>query len=461
MASAQKKHWFRNTLWTLIVCGVAGVILAVILFQANPGKTSASTSILFSFNGAAKGLAPNGYTFDVSGITSDEVLEEALTESGLEGTYTPEEVRKNMTVTGVYPEDIVEEMTRYNSLLDAGAGSQAVLSDYRATQYSVVLYDSFGETMGKEKLTQLLSHIMEAYQSYFRRVFAVNMSDMDQVSEMSGLDYIQQLELIGESVAQQGRVAQEMVALAPAFRYEGRSFSDIPVRYSSLNGEISRLSAQVVLNAISREPEQLKNMYEMDAATLKTEIASLEEELNLLDGLASGYEKDGIIYISTNGSLQQLSGSVDSIYDRLITERNKLKKTIGEKRAEAELYESRLTDLTGGEAAAEEEPAETAKLTKQEKAALEATMEEKINSIREKKDAVARELIEMLNAYSDEEINDDTLSVKPVTYTAPKLLSGSFAMKAVKTAAPLCAAGLMVCLALMIISRIRDDRKKQ
>ena len=41
----KKTHWLRTTLITLVACGIAGLILAVILFNANPPRTGAASSI--------------------------------------------------------------------------------------------------------------------------------------------------------------------------------------------------------------------------------------------------------------------------------------------------------------------------------------------------------------------------------------------------------------------------------
>ena len=101
MTTGKKIHWFRTILIVLVACGVAGIILAAVLFNVNPERTFVSATIQLSFEGAAEGKAPNGYPFDLSGITSDEVLETALGASGMSGVYTPEQVRKNIKVTGI------------------------------------------------------------------------------------------------------------------------------------------------------------------------------------------------------------------------------------------------------------------------------------------------------------------------------------------------------------------------
>ena len=63
-----------------------------------------------------------------------------------------------------------------------------------------------------------------------------------------------------------------------------------------------------------------------------------------------------------------------------------------------------------------------------------------------------------LQAYSDREMNDSTIAITPVRYNAPKILSGSFIMQAVKTAGPLCALGFMVCLIGIVVSRVKKEK---
>ena len=48
--------------------------------KALRSRASTSSSVQFSFDGAAEGKGPNGYPFDVSGFTTDEVLDAALAE---------------------------------------------------------------------------------------------------------------------------------------------------------------------------------------------------------------------------------------------------------------------------------------------------------------------------------------------------------------------------------------------
>jgi hypothetical protein len=66
----------------------------------------------------------------------------------------------------------------------------------------------------------------------------------------------------------------------------------------------------------------------------------------------------------------------------------------------------------------------------------------------------------MLDAFNKHEINDQTVAVTSYNYITPKVLSGAFVIAAIKTAGPICAIGLMLCLVLIIRSRKREARQK-
>ena len=156
MTTAKKPNWLKITLIVLCACVIAGLVLTAVLFTHDPDRTYASARLQFSFNGAGDGKAPNGYPFNVNGIFSDEVIKDALDVAGLTDTYTIEQIRDNLTITGVYPENIVKQMTAYTSLLDKNADQQAAMTDYHATLYSVVLYHDFDTKISKGQLTNLL-----------------------------------------------------------------------------------------------------------------------------------------------------------------------------------------------------------------------------------------------------------------------------------------------------------------
>ena len=275
----KKTHWLRNTLILLIICGLAGTVLAVIMFGNENSRTYAAASIQFAFEGAAEGIAPNGYPFDLSGFTTDEVLDAALEASGLTGVYTAEQLRENLTVIGVYPEKITEQMTKYVSLMDANADNTAAVMDFHPTQYSVTLYNDFDKGIASSKLNDLLGNILTVYRTYFTKTYAAGLDTTNPIADLPDYDYAQQMEAISENVDQQIRYAEEMKELAKDFRLNGKGFGDIVTRYENLQSDIDRLNATITLNAVSKDRTRLQKRYEMEIRELQIQLESLMEEL--------------------------------------------------------------------------------------------------------------------------------------------------------------------------------------
>lgn len=459
----KKTHWLRNTLIVLAACGLAGTILAGILFFGENNRTYASSSIQFSFDGAADGIAPNGYPFDTNGFMTDEVLDAALEASGLTGTYTAEQLRENLTVTGIYPEKIAEQMTRYVSLLDANADNQATVTDYHATQYSVVLYNDFDKGISAGKMKELLENILTAYRMYFAKTYAAKLEQANPIADLPDYDYAQQMDAISESVNQQIRYAKEMKELAKDFRQDGKGFGDIVTRYQNLESDIDRLNATIILNAVSKDRTRLQKRYEMEIRELTIQLNSLTDELKKIEAQVNAYDKDGIIYVSANGNLNRVGTSASDTYDRLVNTRKKVTDKIAEKNAKISLIKARLDDMTGAaekikKVTEEEDAAAVEQLNRREMEALRKTVEAKIETLVAKKDVIVSDFAAMLDAYSAQEINEKTVSVDKLKYKAPSLLSGKFIVKMLKTAGPLCAVGFMVCLVLIIRNRKKEEK---
>ena len=95
-----------------------------------------------------------------------------------------------------------------------------------------------------------------------------------------------------------------------------------------------------------------------------------------------------------------------------------------------------------------------------EKEALQADVEKKIQALVEKKDGITADFVAMMDAYTAQEVNERTVSATAAKYNTPMILSGAFAVKAIKTAGPVCAVGFMVCMVLLVISRRKEEKSR-
>jgi len=461
-----KTHWLRNTLLILAACVIAGLILGVFIFRGEGHKTYATASLQFSFNGAGEGTAPNGYPFTTDGLYEDEVIVEALRASALEGIYTVDQIRDHLEVIGVYPENLVNQMTRYTSLLDADADQQAALTDYHPTIFNVTLYNEFDPKITSGQLTGLLSNLLDAYRTYFSKTCSVSLEKSGTPGETDGYDVVQRLLALRTDTAQLSRYAGKMAELAPSFRLDGKGFDDLRIRYDALDTELQRLYASVTMNALSMDAERLRRQYEEELLSLREEQTARQEELRQVEKLADSYKKDSIVYVSTAQEMVKITGNTSETYDQLASKREAVTGRLLEIQERIETLEGLLADLKengiglkAGEALPEEsDPSSINSGKANEKEILMEEIGRKITALGEKKDATTDDFAAMLSAYTAREINEQTVSITELKYKTPSLLSGAYIKTAIKTVGPLCALGFIVCVALLIRSRRKEEK---
>ncbi len=486
MTPTRKTHWFRDTLITLIVCGIIGMMLAaVIFFKVDPEKTTAEAFLQFSFDGAADGIGPNGIEITTEGITSDEVIQQALKAASLENYYETEEIRSGLTVTGVYPEKLLEQMTNFESLMDFNANRELSVSEYHPTLYRVSLSNEFDKSISRANLEGLLKELMNAFRQYFTEHYSYAFTREELAEDyLASYDYVQQIAIIEGVINQEMLFAQELYEKEPLYQLNGKGFNDIMVQLQNLsNSDIARLNSTITMNALTRDTERLITQYQFEIREQNISLEKQEERLKRISTLIDSYEKNEIIYLSTTDSLTKIDGNSSETYDALVQERKDVSDGITQIKSRIETYQLKLSDLLkntagqkeqpvrestaaeGGEEAEEtatpvmtEEELTRAKTAAEEDAAFQAAvLEMDIQTLLGKLDDINANFTRMLQAYNEQELNEATVSVYGYKYNTPKVFSGAFVKQVIKCAGPLCALGFMACMVGLIRSRKKEQ----
>ena len=273
MKNDKKTHWLRTTILVLVACGIVGLILSAALFFKDPGPTYASATLVLTFDGAATGIAPNGTAFDLRDLNSDEVLFEGLKAAELEGVYTAEQIRPCLTVQGVYPDAMAEQVMHYESLLNFANSRELTVGDYHPTTFNIKLVNDFDQDISRDRLTALLKGITDAYRAHFARVYVYGLNTDNTVFALEDYDYPQQLQIIeGQFTAISG-YAQELYEKDPTFRYQGVGFNDISIRMNNLiDNSIERLSADLTINALTKDTERMLTQYQYEIDRLNNRL---------------------------------------------------------------------------------------------------------------------------------------------------------------------------------------------
>ena len=485
--SKKNTHWLRTTLIVLIVCAVAGCALAMYLFNRNAEPVRASITLELTFEGATSGVAPNGNKYDLSLLTTDEVLNEAIAASGL--SLSAEQLRDSITVTGTYPENMVSQAQSYDSLLDFTANRSMPEMNFHPTRFTVSLTDHFG--FSKAELTGLLDNVLKSFRPRFTEELGYGSNLSDPVFNFDSYDYAQQVNILQEQNTLISAYAQSLYEEQPSFRSGGMAFNDIVVRLANLNSsDMTRLSADLTMNALTRNTARLITQYQYEIRDLSNQLTRQKEQLESIDALINSYEKNEIIYLSTSDSLSKIDGNSSETYDTLVARRKRVADSITDISSEIQVNQLKLSDLmkdteddTSVSAAADPEDLSTdlsdteslletvPEMTEEEIAAAAeaaeeasrrkiAALESGIASVRAKSEAVIEDLSSMIQSLNDYYLNEGTVSVYGLKYDAPSLISGSFVKQVIMTAGPFCALGLMVCLLCVFLSRRKEEKTK-
>ena len=481
MKQVKKTHWLRNTLLILLACGIVGLMLSAILFFGN------SATLVFTFDGATTGIAPNGTGFDIKDILRDEVLSQGLKNASLDERYTPEQIRPNLVACGVYPDDMAEQIMHYESLLNFTASRELTIGDYHPTTFDIALYNDFDKSISKADLMLLLQGIMDAYRAYFSQVYAYNIDTDLTLFSLDEYDYPQQLQILEERLTTVSSYAQELYEKDPTFRWNGKGFNDISVQLNTLiDSNITRLNADLTINALTKNPKRLLTQYQFELRNLNNQLDKQNLALAKLDKLIESYEKNEVLYLSTSESLTKIDGNSSETYDTLMGRRKSLANDITNINYQINLYQLRLSDLLGesknvtvdtssADAAAEptgegqSNAADSASISdiseadlaaaERKKEARQAQLEAAIQYLVTESDAIFSDFKVMLQVLSNQKINDLTVTVTRYAYKAPSLLSSAFIKKAILTTGPIVTIGFMVCVVLIAISRSKEEKQ--
>ena len=150
-----KKH-ILIPLFILIGACLLGVIYSIIDFIVINKTMSYSYEIIqFDYDGASDGKDPNGNPFNPISFLTDEIISEALNDSGLATKYDVNKVRQYIIIENIVPENIVDEITSYISIVgDSSATRDITTSQYHSVRYRFILYRDLDKT--EEEWTEIL-----------------------------------------------------------------------------------------------------------------------------------------------------------------------------------------------------------------------------------------------------------------------------------------------------------------
>jgi hypothetical protein len=358
----------------------------------------------------------------------------------------------------------------YNSLMDFTSTHELTLSEYHPTLFNVTLCDEFDKSISAGELNGLLQEILECFRHKFTEVYGATAKWEENYDALENYDYIQQVDILQEKIEQRAGYAREMDYQAPTFRYEGKGFSDISVAYNSLiDSGVMHVNSIISVYLPSKNPVRLYNQYSNAINELDIELEAKEKEMENLNSLISSYEKNETIYLGNSYSVEKIDGNSEATYNALVEKQKAIADEITDINSRKGYYQHYINVLTGNEAKNSKSTDEDASKSssqvsspkiRQTSAAQIATVEREIADLDTEIENIWGRSGKMLEAYTDQELNEQTVRDTNLRYDKPSILSGAFIKKAIMTAGPFVAIGFIICMSMLLIIVIREEKER-
>lgn len=433
----------------LIIAVILGIIISLVRFLVtDPSREYANAGLMLLYSGAESGKAPNGQPYSIDVIRSGEFLEGVIDKAGLKDKVSAEELSKNMAVRGSYPRDIIQQIKSWDSLLTSDPTRVVRLSDYYPTSFSVSIYNEFKNKLSKAQLTGLLNTLIDEYKQHYQKIYgaSVDWSSIDGIFSPDGRDYMQAVDLLTKKAQMVDTHSQALYNEKQAFSFNGATFATLSTRAQAIiSSDLQSLSANITLNALSRDADALRQKYVHEVETLTTKQLALARNLEKVEGLIAGYEMDATIYLGSGDNIITVAGNSKETYEALVQSKSELSAEITETQISIRDLNSKIEDL---DAKTEGGSYNEAAITASIKAA-----EKKINDL-------ITDFDELAKAYNEEYASTSTIRSTSAVFRGNSIASTSFIKTVIMSEAPLCALALIVIFLIGLIGEMKKSGRK-
>lgn len=294
---------------------------------------TAQSIIKYNYSKAEDGKTPSGEDLDVSEIFSSTVVKEAIENLGL--TVNVDTIRSGGTVTGIVPDDVTKTQ---EAKIDKGED----VEEYHSTEYIVKL--SVSSEYSTEYVRTMLDEILSCYFANFGEKYVDYSTIPNNAAALDGqgYDYIEQAEILNDTVAQITENLGNCQAAHPEFvsSTTGLSLSDLLDEYNYVSDvEIPYLFSEILGGKLTQNREVLLkkyqeryNTYVMDGDVDSEKVAAVLEviqsygnknkngSLYYQRGARSGTEDDAGGFVLSDVYEEDTNIDRTTVYDNLISD---------------------------------------------------------------------------------------------------------------------------------------------
>ena len=342
--------------WFLVSLIVGGTLLGISIALTTSTVTPVTALISFSYDGIERGKNPDGTDFKPETLKNPSVVEEALAECGLEESLL-ETVRQDMVIEGIYPKDIIERLTGYQSIFNQGTSSSLTAAreimdtSWTSTQYKISFrYKEAG--ISRTDAVQLINSILSNYKDYFYSKYGVNnaLGVSLGVEDYKEYDYAEAVDMFGTDLTSIRRYVENLASEDKTqFRSSvtGYTFNDLLAQVRNVqNLDLATISSYLTVNNITKDKERIAAYYNYCIEDLKRQQTVYEKKLAAIEDAIANYTKDQVIIFGGDSSNINTQSSIASDqYDKMIRDRISVTADLASAVERVTYYEDRLTAL--------------------------------------------------------------------------------------------------------------------
>lgn len=345
---AKRKRTYRYLMAIAVFIGVLIGLLVTGVKYITGKSACAQAVITFQYDGIEEGLDPNGAAFDINKLKAPVVIEAALESLG-NTDISVEDVRQNIAIEGVIPEDAVDQITviKQMALEDATNYEKILDVSYFPSQYVVSFYKDW--KMSGTETTEILNAVLESYREWFLDTYT-NTAVLTVTGNMinyQDYDYAEAVDIIKSQIDIMQSYVAERLKDAPDFRSAntGLSFGDIQTSLNTIESiDLAKLVSYVENNNLTKDKQSLIDYYNYNIKEYTMDISELQSQLTTVQTTIDSYIKDPVVIVSSQESTQEITQK-DEYYDSLLEKKLNLSNQISQINTKLNKTYTLLNDL--------------------------------------------------------------------------------------------------------------------
>lgn len=427
------------------------LVYSIIDFKAiNPNLAYSTETIQFNYDGASDGKDPNGNKFDPVGFLTDNLIQNALTKSGL--NYDVKQVRPYVALENIVPENIIDEINSYKKIIDDDKDSKSIsTSDYHPVRYRFIVYQDLDKKLSKKDLNAFTDNIVTEYCDSFYQTYKKTLANdvYNDLIAIDGYDYTYQIRIFTSKFNILMDYAKSVYEEHNDFVVNGKSFKDLYLRAQQIiESDIDRIHHLVAFNALSKDVELLKGYYTYVKETLQNDKTKCEADLVAITAQATDYataNPNVTVTTAQGGAVITVDSNTVETYNTLVTRQVETENRIAlivKQIQECDDALDKLNSVTG-----DEEVKTIVDGLIQDLGQDYADLEELFNA--------------MLESYNAKYVKEGVIEKNRVSYVSNSLFSKSFLMRLVSVSAPFIIAIVSGIVIFYLVREIRKEKKAQ